>query len=71
MVPCDTCGDNYKAILAGRNAARDSAKALALETKEPFCICEEAGNYFASALEVAIQNKFHVVEIVSGLPLTT
>lgn len=67
MQPCDTCGDSYKMVLAGRNAARDSAKALALETKEPFCVCEETGNYFASALKVAIENKFKIIEVVSGL----
>ena len=71
MLPCDTCGDSFKAALSSRNVARDSAKALALETKEPFCICEEAGNYFASAFKVATENKFNIVEVVSGLQSTT
>lgn len=69
--PCDTCGDSYIMALAGRKAARDSAKKQADETKEPFCVCEEAGNYFASSFRTATENRFKIIEVVSGLQATT
>lgn len=67
---CDTCGDSYKMRLAGRDNARDEAKRLALEKKKPFCVCEEAGEFFAAEYGIAIQNRFNVKEVVSGLQTT-
>lgn len=69
--PCDTCGDSYIMALAGINAARDKAIKLANENKEPYCVCEETGNYFASAFRTATENRFKIVEVLSGLPRTT
>lgn len=68
---CDTCGDNYKTRLAGRDAARDEAKRLAIEKEKPFCVCEEAGEYFPADYGIAIQNRFNIIEVVSGLPNRT
>lgn len=66
--PCDTCGDSYKAKNRSRDAARSEAQTKANEEKEPFCVCEEAGSYFAASYRIALASGFHYVEIVSGLP---
>lgn len=65
--PCENCGDSYKMKQAVRNLAREQAQQKANETKEPYAVCQEANGYFAAAYRIALENRFHIIEIVPRL----
>jgi len=68
MGPCTTCGDSGLQRNKDRTSVRQQAQKQALEKGKPFCICEEAGQFFPAEFGTAVENKFNIVEVVSGLP---
>jgi len=69
MSICATCGDSGKVKSAQLDGMRDQAKTKAIEQAQPQAICKEEvdGTLFIRPAAEAIQQRFLIVDIVSGL----
>lgn len=68
MSICTICGDSGKAKSAQLDGMRDKAKTAAIEKAQPQAICKEEidGVLFIVPAAQAIQQRFFIVDVVSG-----
>ena len=41
------------------------------ETQQPFCVCKEENKYISVSFAEVIKKDYEIIEVFSGLPVTT